>query len=147
MNISKDKAKQKLKDFYKKANQLIDLAGGEVKNGMLIILKNMVGELKDIKLEDLNKVKEMKEEDFVKWGFEKFYPGLYALEVNRSKSKEKAKEPVKIENCVHINKEEWNLILESIRGIGSIIVKMSLKMDEEIALQKELLRLWKGGQQ
>ena len=148
MNVSRTTALTKIYNYYKFGNQLIDMAGGQIKTGMLNMLVTMCGELKNFKLEDLNKVKELTEKEFVDWAFQKFYPGLYNYQVNRNKPKEEPKEEPKEQsetnNCVQISKEDLNLIHESIKHIGSILVKMSLKMDEEIELQKKVLKYWEG---
>ena len=143
MNVSKTAAVQKLTEYYKKVKQLASLTNGELKHGMVSILANYIGKIKNLKDEDLEVMIGMTEDEWIDYGKEKFYYSTF----NR-KPRAKVKAIAQVETVV--GRDYTDLIKqlqESVINLGKVQVTINQKLEMLVGLQKDMLTCWKGEQQ
>lgn len=138
MRPTRDEATAKVRNFYKKAKALILMSGGEVKPGMFQMVVQMTGGFNNARVEDLEALNNMTEEEWMEYAMPKFFPGYFG-EKNKTVPQP---QPTPIDYTAKLDSMQ-----ESIVSLGAMNVRICGKLDQLIELHQQMLNYWKGGEQ
>lgn len=128
MRVSRKKALENIKSIHATVKKLTSMTDGKVKNGMLQMVCNILGQKVRIDLHDIEIANQLTEEEFIEYVGPKMYPSYY-----KDKGKdEKEKENEKPEDGIAVSRT-------TIENLGNVVVRILLKLDKIIEIEQKTL--------